>query len=49
MKELMIEVVNRTYTLLSMLAKPEDVENLALYLQRWDACPNWQEPQVIEL
>lgn len=46
MKELMIDVVNRTYTMLTNLSKPEYLKMMTATLGEHDVEPDWDEPKL---
>jgi hypothetical protein len=51
MKVLMIEVVNKTYTFLSMLfaSGPATIEPVLDGLQQMDLVPHWNDPETTTL
>jgi hypothetical protein len=46
MKELMIEVVNRTYLYLSVIFANKASAEIIEYLEEHDPVPNWGEPEM---
>jgi hypothetical protein len=46
MKELMIEVVNRTYLYLSVIFANKASAEIIEYLEEHDPVPNWDEPEM---